>query len=286
MAELKQFNTPGRDPNWCPGCGDYGIWNAFKRALVTINIEPKDIVIATGIGCGSKINHWVNTYGFHGLHGRLIPIAQGIKLTNTDLTVIAVGGDGDGYSEGGNHFLNGVRKNINMTYFIQNNQIYGLTKGQTSPTSDEETKTKSTPEGSHDSPIHGLSTAIINGATFVARGFAGDMNHLIKLMGLAIQHKGFAFVEILQPCVTFNKVNTYDWYKQRVYYLQKEKHNSKDKIAAIGRGMEWGDKIPLGILYQEEKTLYENLHSEIKENPLVKQDILNIDISSIFEDYM
>jgi 2-oxoglutarate ferredoxin oxidoreductase subunit beta len=254
-------------PNWCPGCGNYGIWNALKLALKELKLPREKVVMTGGIGCSSKIPYWVNVNSFCGLHGRPVALATGVKLARPDLTVIASGGDGDGYAEGTQHFIHLCKNNVDINYFVHNNQIYGLTKGQTSPTSDEGFITKTTPQGAFKA-LNPISTALGAGASFVARGFAGDIKNLKDLMMKAIKHKGASFLDILQPCVTFNKKNTYAWYKERVYYLKKP---FKNRASAFKKSLEWGEKIPLGIFYEvKEKTLGQRLP---KPSKVVKRSI-------------
>ena len=249
MTGLNEFNTREK-PQWCPGCGDYGILAAVKNAIVGLELNPKDIVVASGIGCGSKIPHYIRTYGYEGIHGRPLPLASGIKLANRKLTVLAIGGDGDGYGEGVEHFTHIARRNYDLTYIVQNNQIYGLTTGQASPTTQQGQKTKSTPFGVLETQFNPLASSIINGATYVARGFAGDLNHLTELIKGAITHKGFALVDVFQPCVSFNKHNTYQWFQERVYKLGED-YKPDDKVKAIEKTMEDVQtdykKVPIGI---------------------------------------
>jgi 2-oxoglutarate ferredoxin oxidoreductase subunit beta len=209
---------------------------------------------------------------FNSLHGRALPVAIGAKLANSELTVIAIGGDGDGYGEGGNHFLHAIRRNHDMTYLVHDNQVYGLTKGQASPTSDEGFVTKTTPEGSGH-PMNPIGLAIMGGATFVARGFAGDIDHLAGLIQQAIQHKGFALIDILQPCVSFNHKNTYQWYQERVYKLEEDRYDPTDKRQVRAKAEEWGDRIPIGVIHREERTTFEEGQPALKNGPLVKQDV-------------
>ncbi len=267
------YETKGK-PNWCPGCGNYGIWEAFKIALNELKIKQENIVLASGIGCSSKIPHWIRVYAFNGLHGRALPLAQGIKIANPKLTVIACGGDGDGYAEGGNHFIHFCKKNIDVKYFVHDNQIYGLTKGQPSPTTDIGTITKVTPLGTIENSINPAVLAIALGATFVARGFAGDIKHLKELMKAAITHKGAAIIDILQPCVTFNKINTYKWFQERVYKVEKP---AKTRIEGIKIAQEWGEKIPIGIIYQSNEPTYDEkipLYSKPKKKKQAIKELL------------
>lgn len=288
--ELKELNTEAR-PTWCPGCGNFGIWNSLKRALVELGHPKDDTVIVGGVGCSGKIPHWVNSYGFHGLHGRTLPVATGLKLANQKLNVIAEGGDGDGYDEGTNHLIHACRRNVNITYVVHNNQVFGLTKGQTSPTSDPGYKSKTSPWGSIERPINPLALAISANATFVARGFAADIPHLTSLLKAAMEHEGFALVDVLQPCVTFNHINTYDWYNKRVYKIGpnekgKAQHDPSDKAAALAKTLEWGDEgIPTGIFYQEKRHGYGHDMPQLEAGPLVEKDIANIDIDPLKEKF-
>lgn len=242
-------------PTWCPGCGDYGIWLSLKEALAKQGIGPDDGLVVYGVGCHGNMYDWMNIYGFAGLHGRTLPVAQGVKLVNPKLPVIVVSGDGDGLGEGGNHFIHAAKRNPDITVILHDNQVYGLTTGQASPTAKPGFITKSTPEGATDNPINPLLIAIAAGATFVARGFAGDTPGLTGLLGDAITHKGFSVVDVLQPCVTFDKIHTYQWYRQRLYQLQEA---PADKMKAIEKAMEWGDKIPIGVFYKEDKPTSED----------------------------
>lgn len=253
MVELKEYSRK-EQPNWCPACGNFGILTGVKKALAELNIEPHNAVLVSGVGCFAKLPYWVKAYGFVGLHGRSLAVAQGIKLANPKLTVIAFGGDGDGYGEGGNHFIHACRRNPNLCYFVHNNEVFGLTTGQYSPTSNKGTKSKSSPLGTLEKPLNPLTLAISAGATFVARAYAGDLTKLIEIMIQAIQHtqqgKGFAVVDILQPCVSFGK--NYEHYQQRVYYLDK-KHDASSKIKALERALECekGEKLGCGVFYQK-----------------------------------
>lgn len=274
----KVFDTNG-SPNWCPGCGNYSIWNALKMALSELDFKPEEVVITSGIGCSSKISQWVRTYAFNGIHGRPIPLAIGIRLSNPQLKVIAHAGDGDGYAEGTNHFIHLMRSGINITYIVHNNQVYALTKGQASPTSDEGFITKTTPSGVVEKAINPLMLALSAGASFVARGFAGDVNGLKELMKKAIRHNGPALLDVLQPCVTYNHKNTYEWYKKRVYYL---KQPLKTRAEALRKAMEWGERIPIGVFYaRKEKTFEERIGIK---KPLVHQDLLRINIKPLLEE--
>lgn len=285
MVRMIELNTINK-PTWCPGCGDYGILLALKYAIVELDIEPENIVIVSGIGCSGKLPHWIRTYGLHGIHGRVLPVASAIKLSNHKLTVFGVAGDGDGYGIGMCHFIHTMRRNIDMTYIVHNNLIYGLTTGQTSPTSEKGTRTKSTPSGVIEIPVNPIALAISTGATFVARGFAGDVKHLKSIIVEAVKHRGFSLIDILQPCVTFNRVNTYDWYKQRVYDLQAEGYNPEDRHKAFMKAQEWGERIPIGIFYKVLLPTYEDELPQIRHTPLVEQSIQDIDISKLMDEFV
>lgn len=239
-------------PTWCPGCGDFAVLQALSKAIVDLKLDTDNTLIVSGIGCSSNLPHFLRTYGFHSIHGRSLPVAQGAKLANPGLTVIAAGGDGDGYGIGMGHFVHSVRRNIDMTYIVMDNQIYGLTTGQTSPTSETGHKTKSTPEGNIERPVNPISIALAAGATYVARGFSGDPATLAELIKGAIQHKGFALVDVFSPCVTYNKNNTYAWFRENV---TKVTHDPSDWDAAMIESRRWGAKnIPYGLFYKKEGT--------------------------------
>jgi len=262
------------EPIWCPGCGDYGVLNALLKAMSQLNLDPDRTVLVSGIGCSSRMPGFVVTYGFHGVHGRILPVATGMKLANPELTVIGVGGDGDAYAIGMEHFPHAARRNIDITYIVMNNQIYGLTKGQTSPTSSPRFVTKTTPFGNVEGMLNPLQIAIVSGATFVARGYSGMPNQLARIIVEAIRHRGFALVDVFSPCVTFNKMQTYDYYKGRVYEIP-ETHDPTDKYAAL-RLAEEENPFPIGILYRVERpTLDEELahiqQQAYTENPSVEQ---------------
>jgi 2-oxoglutarate ferredoxin oxidoreductase subunit beta len=238
------------DPDWCPGCGDFGVLNSLQRAVAGLGLRPHEILTVSGIGCSSNLPGYFNSYGMHTLHGRALAVATGAKLANHELTVVVTGGDGDGYGIGGNHFTHTARRNIDLTYIVMNNQIYGLTTGQVSPTSRDGMKTKSTPFGSVEMPVNPITSAIMNGATFVARGYSGDVRHLTDLMQQAIEHKGFALVDVFSPCVTFNLDNTHNFFKDRVVKLEDEEHNTGDWKLACEKAMEWGETIYTGVFFQ------------------------------------
>lgn len=272
---------------WCPGCGNFSLLTALKGAISELGLKRHETVIVSGIGCSGKTPHYVNTYGFEGLHGRPLPVASAIKLANTSLTVIAEGGDGDGYGIGVQHFVHIMRRNYDLTYIVHDNQIYGLTTGQASPTSLLGMKTKTTPWGVIETPFNPIAYAILGGATYVARGFAGDAAHLKELIKGAIAHKGFALVDVFQPCVTFNKMNTYQWFQQRVYKLEDTGHKTQDKEAAMEKALEDSKsdhkKVPIGLFYKEERPTYEDQLPQIKDNPLVKHDLKKINVSEAYD---
>ena len=275
----------GLKPAWCPGCGNFGILNALNRALIDMKIEPHQVLLVSGIGQAGKLPHYTRGNVFNSLHGRPIPPAIGAKIANSELIVIAVSGDGDAYGEGGNHFLHACRRNHDITYLVHNNQVYGLTKGQASPTSDVGFITKTTPYGAA-SPVNPIATAIVNGASFVGRGFAGDIDHLANLIKKGVTHRGFALIDILQPCVSFNLKNTFQWYKERVYKLENESHDPGDKKAALEKALEWGDKIPIGVIYEENLPVYEDQLPALSKGPLVRQGIDPAKVETLFAEFV
>lgn len=262
------------DPDWCPGCGDYGVLAAIQKALVDLQIPNHDVVVVSGIGCSSNLPGFINTYGMHTLHGRSLPVATGLKLANHDLTVLVTGGDGDGFGIGANHFLHTMRRNVDLLYIVMDNQIYGLTTGQTSPTSRLGMKTKSMPFGNVEAPINPLSLALSAGATFVARGFSGEQKHLTELIKRGIQHKGFSFLDVFSPCVTYNRDNTYQWFRPRVKKLEEDStYDPTNWVGAMERSLVWGDEIPIGRFFERNDvpTLHGN-DPVLNEGPLVHRD--------------
>ncbi len=242
------------DPDWCVGCGDFGVLRSLQKACVELGLQPHRILTVSGIGCSSNLPGYIHAYGMHTLHGRSLAVATGAQLANHELTVIATGGDGDGYGIGGNHFTHTARRNVDITYLVMNNQIYGLTTGQISPTSTMGMKTKSTPFGSVERPMNPITSAIMNGATFVARGFAGDPKHLTELIKQAVQHTGFSILDVFSPCVTFNHDNDFPFFKERVKRLEDEAHDPTDWKSACEKAMEWGDTIYTGLFFQKKGT--------------------------------
>jgi 2-oxoglutarate ferredoxin oxidoreductase subunit beta len=241
---------------WCPGCGNFSIRKAVVKALVELGLPPHKAVFSTGIGQAAKAPHYIRVNTVNGLHGRSLPAATGIKLANPDLAVFAESGDGCSYGEGGNHFLAAIRRNIDLTYIVHDNRIYGLTKGQASPTTPKGQKTKTQPHGAPSDAFNPVAVAIAMGASFVARGFAGEIDHLAGLIAAGARHPGFALIDVLQPCVSFNKVNTFAWYKQRCYALGDD-HDPTDRRAALERADEWGERIPIGILWQSDRPAFD-----------------------------
>jgi 2-oxoglutarate ferredoxin oxidoreductase subunit beta len=273
MVTRKDFDSP-IPPTWCKGCGNYGILNAVKMALAEQDIAPHQIVIFTGIGCGSKLPHYMKVTGFHTIHGRSLAVATGARLANHNLKIMTIHGDGDGYGMGLGHMLHAIRRNIGIVDIVQNNRVYGLTRGQYSPTSDLGMRTPTSPEGAIDQPVPPLALAITIGATFVARGYPAELRHLVWLIGEALQHPGYALVDVLQPCVTWNRPSSYDFYNPRVYKLEETDHDPADKTAAWELAYEWEDRIPIGIFYRVEGVpTYEEQVPALKAGPLMKQPL-------------
>jgi 2-oxoglutarate ferredoxin oxidoreductase subunit beta len=280
--DLTRFNTQAK-PNWCPGCGNFGILSALKKALLQLDLEPHEVVMSTGIGCSSKIPHWINVYGLHSLHGRSLPIAAGIKIGNGDLCVIAEGGDGDGYSEGMSHFIQACRRNVDVTYIVHNNGVFSLTTGQTSTTGKQGFVSSSTPQGSIEPPFDPVTLAIAAGASFVARGFSGDMDQLRELIVAAVNHPGFAFIDVMQVCVSYNPAKSHKWYKERVYKLEDIGHNPADRSGALTFAGA-GEGIATGLFYLDERPPYEHAIPHLQDSPLVKRDIGNIEIGGLMSE--
>lgn len=273
-------------PTWCPGCGDFGVIAALEMALKRLKIAPHETVIVSGIGCSSNLPHFLNTYGFHGLHGRSLPVAEGIRWGNHGLHVIVTGGDGDGFGIGAGHFVHAMRRNVKLTYVTMDNEVYGLTTGQASPTSTMGQKTKSTPAGVIEHPINPIALAIASGATYVARGFSGEVKQMADLIAGALQHNGFAFVDAFSPCVTYNKLNTFDWFRQRVYKLESTDHDPTDISKAFTRAQEWGDKLPIGLFYKTERPTYEDLEEVLQAGPAAKQPCGLVGKESVLDEFL
>ena len=262
------------DPDWCPGCGDFGVLRAVELAASKLAIQPKDLLLVSGIGCSSNLPGFIHAYGVHSLHGRAVAVATGAKLANHELNVVITGGDGDGYGIGLGHFVHAMRRNLDLTYIVMDNQIYGLTTGQASPTSEKGVKTKSTPRGNAEMPLNPLALAIVSGATYVARGYSGENKHLADLIAGGIAHRGFSLIDVFSPCVTYNKINTYPFFKKRVYKLEDDEgYNPADSKAALDRSFEWGDKIPIGVVYKDLQPTYEDSEPALKNGPLAKQNM-------------
>ncbi len=272
-ASAKEFKGQVT-PDWCPGCGDFGVLNALQRAVFELGLKPHEILCVSGIGCSSNLPGYFNAYGMHTLHGRSLPVATGAKLGNHQLNVIVTGGDGDGYGIGGNHLMHTARRNIDLTYLVMNNQIYGLTTGQVSPTSRSDMKTKSTPFGNLELPINPLTSVIMNGATYVARGYSADVKHLTELIKNAIQHQGFSFIDIFSPCVTYNHDNDFAFFKPRVKKLEDEGHDTGDWKAACEKAMLWGDEIYIGLFLENDRPSLDSLEPVIADGvPLARRPL-------------
>ncbi|MDI6643677.1 MAG: thiamine pyrophosphate-dependent enzyme [Methanobacteriaceae archaeon] len=273
------FNMEDADVAWCPGCGNFSILSSLKSALYDLKIDPKELVLVSGIGQAAKLPHYLKSNVFNGLHGRSLSPATGIKASNPELTVIDVSGDGCMYGEGGNHFIHTIRRNPNITNLVHNNMVYGLTKGQASPTSQKNFVTPVQVDGVFEEPFNPISTAIALNCSFVARAFSGDVEKTTEIIKEAIKHKGYALVDIFQPCVTFNKVNTYQWFKENTYYLE-ESYQPHDQVQAFKRALE-SDKYPLGIFYinNSRRTFEESLELyQDNQTPLYKR---KLDISKL-----
>ncbi len=286
MNKPKEFIT--FETAWCPGCGDFGILEALKETLQDMEMSPHEVLVVGGIGQAAKTPQYINSNGFEGLHGRALPAAAAAKISNHKLTVIVDSGEGDSYGEGGNHFMHNIKRNVNMTHFVHDNQIYGLTKGQASPTSDTGSITDFTPDGVNVNPLNPIVAAIGLGVGFVARAFSGDKEQLKKIMTEAINYNGYALVDILQPCVSFNKVNTFAWYKKRVYNLPEDgSYNPNDKIQAFAKGLEWGDKIPTGVIYREDRAAsFVDKVPFLQDAPLVDLPVETEAIKGFIQEFM
>lgn len=271
---MDKYNT-SRKPTWCPGCGDFGIWAALKASFAQLGWEPHQFVVVYGVGCSGNMTDFIKAYGFHSLHGRAVPNAEGIKLANHALPVVVVGGDGDLLGEGPGHLAHAARGNHDINVVIHDNRVYGLTTGQVAPTAKRGYKSKSTPQGIIEVGMNPLTLAISQGATFVARGFSGDIPHLTRLLVTGFKHKGMTVIDVLQPCVTFNKIDTYQYYRERIFKLEEKKHNISDRAQAYKMAeLPEADGIPLGVFYQDNSRLpYHEQVAVIKETPLVRQTV-------------
>jgi 2-oxoglutarate ferredoxin oxidoreductase subunit beta len=300
----KDYKTPVH-VNWCPGCGDFGIITALQQALAELQVPPHRAAVFSGIGCSGKTPHYINCYGFHTLHGRVLPNATGAKLANRELTVVAVGGDGDGYGIGAGYFVNSGRRNLDFTYLVFDNGVYGLTKGQGAPTLARGQRTKSMPEPAIQDSLNPIALAIGSGYTFVARGYALDPKGLASLIAEAIQHPGSSFIDILQTCPTYNDLMTKAWLEEapegsnRMYQLADDGYDGvvrdpssmgevvAKKTQAVGKSYEWGDRIPLGVFYQARlRTYEEELEARLPlyaDTPLIGWDVANRDVTPLLD---
>jgi 2-oxoglutarate ferredoxin oxidoreductase subunit beta len=283
MYDLKTYESVD-ETTWCPGCGDFGILAGIKQALAQLELGPHEVMFFSGIGCGSKLPHYIKANGFDALHGRGVPVASGFHLANTDLKVIHVSGDGDSYGIGANHMLNAARRNVDMLQIVENNQIYALTKGQYSPTSDKGFITTTTPEGSIEVATNPLALALAGGATFIARAFSNDVKYLAALIARGVTHKGFSLIDVLQPCVTYNKVNTKEWYRLRIYKVEEEEgYDPANREYAYRKAIEWGERIPVGVIYETSRPTYEDEVTVLKNGPLYRQPLHGPTMADDFE---
>lgn len=286
-STVEEFS--GYSPTWCPGCGDWGIGSAIKRAFVDLGLTPSSLRVVFGIGCSGNMNDFLNAYAIHGLHGRALANAIGLKLSQHEKQVVAIVGDGDCYGEGGNHFLHACRGNHDMTVVVHDNSVYGLTTGQVSPRAKKGALSKSTPHGLIEMPMNPLSLAVSQGATFVSQSFAGDVTHVIEMVKKAMSHKGFALVNVLQPCVTFNKVNTYEYYREKTYYLGEDydRHNF-DWALTKGAEPTKDEKFPLGVIYEAhpeaKRPAYHEEVVQLKEGELIAKKRF-IDFESLYSPF-
>jgi 2-oxoglutarate ferredoxin oxidoreductase subunit beta len=270
--------------SWCPGCGNFPILKAVKRAMVARQLEPHRVLFVSGIGQAAKAPHYLNGNFFNGLHGRGLPVATGAKLANPELTVIVESGDGCMYGEGGNHFLATIRRNIDLTLLVHNNGVYGLTKGQASPTSVEGFVTKAQPDGAPSAAFNPVAVAVAMHAGFVARAFAGMEDHLVEIIQQAMAHRGLSLIDILQPCVSFNRVNTYAWYSERAHTLTSS-HDPTDWDAAIKLAYEWNERIPVGVIYRIDRPPFEAHFPILGDGPLVGREVNRRALATLLEAY-
>jgi len=279
LADYGMYETA-----WCPGCGNFSIAKAVKQALVASNLKPHEVLFVSGIGQAAKAPHYLNANVFNGLHGRSLPVATGAKLSNSNLTVMVESGDGCNYGEGGNHLLAAIRRNVNITLLVHNNQVYGLTKGQASPTSDEGFVTKAQPQGTPSAAFNPIALAVAMRAGFVARGFAGMIDHLSELIQQGIAHHGFALIDILQPCVSFNTVNTFAWYEKRCSPMPV-KYDPTNWDEAMKVACQWGDRIPIGVIYQNDRLSFEDHFPVLAHGPLLGRSLDRKKLKGIMEGY-
>ena len=281
---VTEKDLSAQPPQWCPGCGHYATLTAIKKAFVELEYDPSEVVLVSGIGCSGRISYYVKVVGFHTLHGRPVPAATAIKLTNPKLKVLAVSGDGDAYALGMSHFIHAARRNVDITYIVMDNMIYGLTTGQTSPTSLPGMKTKTTPRGNPDRPVDGVRLALSAGATFVARGFSGNIKQLTELIKMALEHKGFSFVDVLSPCVTFNKIATYQWFREHIVDVSKDPNYDPYDLEKVLKYLAELPELtyPVGLLYENKK------EPSLREKmlPGFKTPIPELDLDVNKNDYM
>lgn len=256
---------------WCPGCGNFGILQAMKQGMAALGIPPQELLIVSGIGQAAKTPHFLKCNAFHGLHGRALPVATGAKIANHRSHILVNMGDGDCYAEGGNHFLHTIRRNVDLTLLVHNNRVYGLTQGQASPTAEPGMVTPAQPGGVIEYAFDALSVALALDCGFVARGFSGDVDHLSQLIQMGVKHRGLSLIDVLQPCVSFNRVNTHQWYAKRVYHLGKTEGLSDDLQNARERVREWGDRIPIGLFYKQEKPTFTDQIAALEKQTLYER---------------
>ncbi len=278
--EYGQFDTA-----WCPGCGNHGLLACMKQALAGLDLSPHQVLMVTGIGQAAKAPLYMNCNMITGLHGRGLPTATGAKLANPELTVIAESGDGCNYGEGGNHFLAAIRRNVDLTLIAHDNGIYGLTKGQASPTTARGQVTKAQPFGQPSEPFNPMAVAVAMGAGFVARGFTGEPEHLVGLIQQAVRHKGFSLVDVFQPCVSFNKVNTFAWYKQRCRKIGPE-HDPRNREQALALAFEFGEQIPIGVLYENDRPAFGADLPTLARGPLARRQLDTAALQDVLASYL
>lgn len=268
---IKEYR--GDVSTWCPGCGHFSVMAGIQRACIGLGLEPHEVSVVTGIGCSGKVSEYMRSYGFHTLHGRSLPVAQAVKLANRNLNVIAAGGDGDGFGIGAGHFTHAARRNVDITYVVMDNRIYGLTKGQTSPTSMQGFQSKTSPEGAGEREVKPLELALGAGASFIAQAFSGDIKRMTEIIQQAIAHPGFALVNVFSPCVTYNKINTYEYFKERLTDLADEEHyDPSDKRQAYAKMLET-DGLIQGVVYQQERPAYHTYLSGYPETPIASGEV-------------
>ncbi len=270
--------------SWCPGCGNFGILSALQAALDDMTLSPKDVLMVSGIGQAAKLPHYITANGFNGLHGRALPAALGAQVANSDLKIIISTGDGDALAEGGNHFIHNIRRNIDVVHLLHDNQVYGLTKGQASPTTPFGQITTLQVNGVHMPALNPVTLALASHGTFIARSFSGDQAHLKQMIQLGLQHKGYALIDILQPCPSFNKINTLQWYKKYAFKLGED-YDPTNKLAAFEMSLKWGEEegIPLGVIYKEDRPTFLDQFPYVTEHPLVKKERSPSDVQSIID---